>query len=498
MSVFTYRGPLPPDSPIFRGRTAELAQLTRLCQREVEAYAIVYGGRQTGKTSLLLRLANNLPAHVQTCRIDFQGLPGATTGQVYAYLAQRVTSSLSHLETTPEIQNAPGLIEFLSQAVSHPETGQLVLFLEELGAIPQNSREDLAHVLRSVFTNRFDPAYRSLTRLMVVLAGGIELYELAATQVSPLQNICEPIYLPNLSEEQATGLAKDGLTDLGLDSVNAEILAHAIYTHVDGHPYLVQRLGGALEANMANGQTPTPDLVKHAVEQLLSGDSLLHHLRTALDEHCLLAASQDLLAGRLRFSRLDDEMARLELLGLARETNGHWTARNRLLARALEDWLTTANQSTEATTLVNAPTENIAALEIRLRDFIHHRLTGVISPYYWKDAIPGDVITHIKKRIKEHLERHPYKTWSDFPTGRVRLEFCDVSHYEKIILKNWPQFEELFQRKEEFQRHITAYRTLRNCVQHNREPTDVEQLSGKAAIAWLERILDQYNEGENK
>ena len=66
MSVFIYRGPLPPDSPMFRGRTTELTQLTRLCQREVEAYAIVYGGRQTGKTSLLLRLANNLPAHVRT------------------------------------------------------------------------------------------------------------------------------------------------------------------------------------------------------------------------------------------------------------------------------------------------------------------------------------------------------------------------------------------------------------------------------------------------
>ncbi len=493
MSVFIYRGPLPPDSLMFRGRTAELAQLIRLCQREVEAYAIVYGGRQTGKTSLLLRLATSLPAHVRTCRIDFQGLPGATTNQVYAYLAQRVTGSLPHLETTPEIHNAPGLIEFLAQAVNHPETGQLVLLLEELGAIPQNSREDLAHVLRSIFTNRFDPAYRSLTRLMVVLAGGIELYELAATQVSPLQNICEPVYLLNLSEEQAVKLVKDGLINLGLDSAQAETLARAIYAHVDGHPYLVQRLGGALEAGVADKEPPTPGLVNRAVEQLLSGDPLLHHLRTALNEHRLLAAGQDLLAGRLRFSRLDDEMARLELLGLAREADGHWSARNRLLSRALEDWLADADQDTDTITPGPTHTENIAALEIRLRDFIHHRLTDVISPYYWKDAIPGDVITHIKKRIQEHLERHPYKTWSDFPPGRVRLEFCDVSHYEKIILKNWSQFEEFFQRKEEFQRHITAYRTLRNCIQHNREPTDVEQLSGEAAIAWLERILDQYS-----
>ena len=195
---------------------------------------------------------------------------------------------------------------------------------------------------------------------------------------------------------------------------------------------------------------PAQNLVNHAVEQLLNGDSLLHHLCTALDEHHLLVAGQDLLGGRLRFSRLDDEMVRLELLGLAREVNGYWTVRNRLLARVLEDWFTASGQIIEATTSRNVHAESIAALEIRLRGFIDHRLTNVISPYYWKDAIPGDVITHVKKRINEHLERHPYKTWSDFPPGRIRLEFCDVSHYEKIILKNWAWFEGLFQRKEEF------------------------------------------------
>lgn len=495
MSVFVYRGPLSPDSPMFRGRAAELARLTQLCQREVEAYAIVYGGRQTGKTSLLLRLATGLPAHARTCRVDFQGLPGATTEQVYDYLAQRVSSSLPHLGATPQTSNAPGLIEFLSQVVAHPETGRLVLLLEELGALPQDSREGLAHVLRSIFTNRFEPSYRSLTRLMVVLAGGIELYELAATQVSPLQNICEPIYLPDLSADEAAGLLIDGLSSLGLSPTEAETLSQAIYTHVGGHPYLAQRLGGALETALAEGTSPAPDQVDRIVEQLLSGDPLLHHLRTALIEHRLLAAGRELLKGQLRFSRLDDEMARLELLGLASEVNGCWTARNPLLAQALGDWLNALpHQSGEVDAARNGYIDSVAALEIRLRDFIDRRLSDAISPYYWKDAVPGDVITDVKKRINEHLERHPYQRWSDFPPGRIRLEFCDVSHYEKIVLKNWSQFEELFQRKEEFQRHITAYRALRNCVQHNRAPTDVEQLSGEAAMAWLERILDQYEE----
>ena len=146
MGVFVYRGPLPPHSRLFRGRADELARLIRLCQREVEAYAIVYGGRQTGKTSLLLRLASKLPDHIRTWRVDFQGLPGASTPQVFTYLAQRVAGTLSHPVATPDgqvVQDAPSLITFLRKAFAQPEVGQLVLLLEELGALPRTSRQDL-------------------------------------------------------------------------------------------------------------------------------------------------------------------------------------------------------------------------------------------------------------------------------------------------------------------------------------------------------------------
>jgi hypothetical protein len=133
-------------------------------------------------------------------------------------------------------------------------------------------------------------------------------------------------------------------------------------------------------------------------------------------------------------------------------------------------------------------------LEIRLRNFIDHRLTAVVGLHYWRRTMPGDVITTVKQLIAERLSRHPYEDSSQFALGRRRLDFCDVSHYEKIILKNWAQFEEFFQRKKEFERHIAAYRTLRNCVQHNRQPSDIEQQLGEVAMIWLERILDQYEQ----
>jgi len=119
----------------------------------------------------------------------------------------------------------------------------------------------------------------------------------------------------------------------------ARAFGQAIYAHVGGHPYLTQRLGGWLEEYRAAGESLTPAYLDRAVEQILRDDPLLRHVRKALDEQRLSAAARSLLNDRLRFSRLDEEMARLELVGLAKELGGYWTVRNRLLGCALREWV---------------------------------------------------------------------------------------------------------------------------------------------------------------
>ena len=141
----------------------------------------------------------------------------------------------------------------------------------------------------------------------------------------------------------------------------------------------------------------------------------------------------------------------------------------------------------------DACAQRVDSTEISLRGFIDHRLTAVNGPSYWKHTIPGDVIANVKKLIDDWLSRFPYEDPAKFSVGRLRLDFCDASDYEKIILKNWASFGDFFRHKDEFQRHITAYRVLRNCVQHNREYTDIELKLGEAAMTWLGRILDQYD-----
>lgn len=335
--MFTYYGPLAPEHPLFRGRSTELAWLTGLCQQEVQAYAIVYGGRQTGKTTLALRLSAYLSPTMPICRIDCQQLSLATPSRLYRHLANQVALTLG-ISTPPTVQDSSGLINFFCQTLTTTSIPRLVLLLEELGALPSSLQADLANILRAIFSSRFDRPGRPLARLMVIILGSIELYDLAATQVSTLHNVCEACYLPNLSQAEAIDLVIRGMVAQDISVADATTAGQLIYAQVHGHPYLTQYLGASLTKAGKVGQ-PFSTALAEIVSKLRQENPLLNHLRHALKEYGLESAGRTLLNTRLRFSRLDEEMARLELLGLAHEKDGYWQPRNPLLAEILSNWL---------------------------------------------------------------------------------------------------------------------------------------------------------------
>jgi hypothetical protein len=137
--------------------------------------------------------------------------------------------------------------------------------------------------------------------------------------------------------------------------------------------------------------------------------------------------------------------------------------------------------------------ETVKFLEIGLRDLIHDRLVAVSGEYYWKQAVPGDVQQNIKNRINQQLAKYPYLSWDDYPVGRTRLDHCDVADYEKIVMRNWPTFGDIFGQKAVFSQHMTSFREFRNSVAHNYESNDVQRKLAEAAIIWLERVINTYN-----
>lgn len=321
---------LNPASQVFRGRQLELARLIELCQDEVSAYIVLYGGRQNGKTSLLSRLEVVLQPSSSVCRIDFQLIKGESAERNIAFLATRIAHVLPLAPTASSVRDGPTLLDFLSQALDRADIQRFVLILDEWGALPAVTREVLANTLRSFFHSRFDRL--PLAKLQIVFSGGVELYNLVITEASSLHNICEEVYLADLPEAEAVALIADGLRAAGLAAEDATLLGNAVFAQVAGHPYLTQKIGSLLEQSLQRGEHITAAQIDGATNRIKAGDPLLRRIRDDLHEQRLEAAARQLLTDPPRFTRLDDDMARLELIGLAKPGGARWAPRNPLLA----------------------------------------------------------------------------------------------------------------------------------------------------------------------
>ncbi|PDW01800.1 hypothetical protein CJ255_17210 [Candidatus Viridilinea mediisalina] len=328
---------LAPDSPLFRGRQDDLAWLVQRCHAEVTAYIALYGGRQNGKTSLLLRLETALRPAMPVCRLDLQIIKGANATQAFAFVAKRIAENVPFAPDPRGVADGPGLHRFLSQALAEECVSRLVLILDEWGALPATTREALAHALRSIFDARH--TIHALRKLLVIFSGGSELYDLIVSEASSLHSVCVDHYLSDLGQDEAVALIADGLVAAGLDAVLATGMGHAVYSRVAGHPYLTQRLGALLLEYQQRGQSLTEAAVLAAETRVRQGDTLLRRIRSDLRESGLLDAARRLISDPPRFTRLDDDMARLELIGLAKQTGEHWAARNLLLAEEFGGWL---------------------------------------------------------------------------------------------------------------------------------------------------------------
>ncbi len=132
-------------------------------------------------------------------------------------------------------------------------------------------------------------------------------------------------------------------------------------------------------------------------------------------------------------------------------------------------------------------------LETALRDLIDEVLLEMAGGKYWRQLVPPDTRSGVQKRLLQQQSLHPHADGSLQVTHRDRLDFCDFSDYDRIILQKnvWVSFEPVFMRKGEFERHITSLRRYRNGLKHGREIEPVEHLAGRAAIIWFERAIGE-------
>ena len=160
------------------------------------------------------------------------------------------------------------------------------------------------------------------------------MLDLAIGQNSPLKNVTETLYVEDLSRMETERLV--GETFDGQSPASHANLSGAVHRWTNGHPYWTQPVGEALDQHDAD---LTEDAIDGAVKQLLqTEDKNLPHVFRALDADRTLRDLLTALVGGtpITFSRANQEIARLELIGLLKNEGGLCAIRNRIYQEVLE------------------------------------------------------------------------------------------------------------------------------------------------------------------
>ncbi len=173
---------------------------------------------------------------------------------------------------------------------------------------------------------------------------------------------------------------------------------------------------------------------------------------------------------------------------------GFLRARRKRIWRSVQDFLGIPDELVPQDDRLAPGEENAAldAFEKRFRTLLDTVLLEAVGADYWARVVPSGLAERVDRHVAAALKREPGKTEADFAAGRARLPLCDLGGYESIVSKkaNWPYFEHVFRSREDFLRHMTAVRELRNAVKHLREPSLVERLNGEAGLVWLGDSID--------
>jgi len=351
---FQYYGPLDPGSGLFQPRTGlatndgqEIPDLSKFVEDAcldaasdgARSYFTISGSRQSGKTSTLLDISQRIKsAGGYPCWLDFQRVYGATPEQSVNFMARQILRAIPELGSTVRV---PDKFENDGYEFDHwlldlplPEGKPVVLLMEELGALPADSRKILGGLLRGAFTDRRNTPWN---QVVLVLFGGVELYDLVSIEVSPFRNICMNISLLDLNPDATRSLIAMGFGQAGEpDATSLDKLSQSIYAQVAGHPYLTQYLGDkALDHHKKSGDLPVD--IQSVLSRLhVENSEYFDYLYQSIQKYGLTGVTKSLLQKKTGGHPDKPAVHRLGLLGvLGQKPETAYDFRNSLIEHCL-------------------------------------------------------------------------------------------------------------------------------------------------------------------
>lgn len=338
-TIYTVGGTVQAGGGIYIKRKAD-DDLLELCRQG--EFAFILSSRQVGKSSLMVRTAQQLEKeNVCSVIIDLSAI-GVNVSQDEWYLGilNEIYSALN-LETDifawwsqyAQLGQAQRLTNFFKDVLLKEVKERVVLFFDEIDStlsIPFS--DDFYIALRSVYNARSTvPDFKRLSFVLVGVAAPGDL--ISDNKRTPF-NIGHRVEINDFTLAEALPLAQ------GLGEQAVQILTW-IFQYTNGHPYLTQRLCAYLAGS---GDRVNEQVVAAAVDKLFTGeqgkqDNNLQFVRDMLSKRSpdvtrILSIYKAIRSGK---TVPDDERsitkAHLKLSGLVRSEQRNLRVRNEIYNR---------------------------------------------------------------------------------------------------------------------------------------------------------------------
>lgn len=382
--IYTIGGTVQPGG-VYIKRKADYELLALCRQSEI---ALVLSSRQVGKSSLMVRTAQQLDAdHIRSVIIDLSGIgTQVTQDEWYLGILYQINDTLrfktdifSWWNDHDQLGPTQRLTNFFRDVLLKEIKENVVLFFDEIDSTLSISfADDFFAALRAVYNARSTtPEFR---RLSFVLVGVATPSDLITDRKRTPFNLGHRVELTDFTMQEAMPLAA-GLGD------NSEQVLGWVLKWTGGHPYLTQHLCSYLSKRQ---DVLTEQIVETTVGQLFMGepgwqDDNLQFVRDMLtkrapDKRRVLKIYKDIRSGK---KTVDDERSivksHIKLSGVVRRQDGSLVPRNRIYERIFDlGWIkentppsTTRNLVTGASIIVAAVlmiASFIAYQEITLTD----------------------------------------------------------------------------------------------------------------------------------
>jgi hypothetical protein len=349
---FNIAGPCNPKEHYMLPAQERCQGLSGLLDQGV--YFVIHAARQTGKTTLLLDLAQEVNAagryHALYCSLEAaqnisepeRGIPAIMDQvsqriQLHEHLsAYPFADQVTTAQFTTVLQR--GLTLFCRE-LDKP----LVILFDEVDCLSNGTLITFLRQLRSGYVTRSQTPFPH----SIALVGMRNIRDYKARirddretlgSASPFNIVTESLTLRNFTQDEAARLYAQHTAQTG--QLFPPPVVAAIYDYTQGQPWLVNAVAREIVVKMLGSdysRALTPDLVEQAVQALILSrpthiDSLMERLKEARVQRIVEPV---ILGQPQRYGRLDDDYQYVLDLGLLSETNKRLIPANPIYAEVM-------------------------------------------------------------------------------------------------------------------------------------------------------------------